>query len=169
MVYLYLLVERIFCLSSVFEKGLYECSYVICFCLLVVLSGESVFLLGLFGIVKSLIVCCLKFVFQCVCVFEYLMICFFMLEEVFGLFFIQVLKDEGCYECLMIGYFFEVEIVFLDEIWKVGFVILNILLIVINECYFCNGVFEEKILMWLLVVVFNELFEVDSSLEVLYD
>lgn len=169
MVYFYLLVERIFCLSSLLEKGFYECSYVICLCLLVVLSGESVFFFGSLGIVKSLIVWCLKFVFQNVCVFEYLMICFFMLEEVFGFFFIQVLKDEGCYECLISGYLLEVEIVFLDEIWKVGLVIFNILFIVINECQFCNGVYVEKILMCLLVVVFNELLEVDSSLEVLYD
>lgn len=63
MVYFYLLVERIFCLSSLLEKGFYECSYVICLCLLVVLSGESVFFFGLSGIVKSLIVWCLKFVF----------------------------------------------------------------------------------------------------------
>lgn len=58
---------------------------------------------------------------------------------------------------------------FLDEIWKVGFVIFNILLMVVNEKIFKNGSDIECVLMCFLVMVFNEFLDEDSGFEVFYD
>lgn len=86
-------------------EGLYEWEELICLVLLSVVVGESIFLFGFFGVGKSLVVCCFKYVFKDGVFFEYLMSKFSILDEVFGLVFIKKLKDEDKYECLIEGYF----------------------------------------------------------------
>ena len=161
--------DRIQALLNELGKGAFEREEAIGLALLSAISGESIFLLGLPGVGKSMIARRLKQAFTGSRSFEYLMSRFSTPDEIFGPVSISKLKDHDRYERVVDGYLPTADIIFLDEIWKSGPAILNSLLTVLNEKIYRNG--KEDILLPLKVIISasNELPAEGEGLEALWD
>lgn len=160
--------KRIEQLIKVVSVGVYEKEIVFKLAVLALLSGESIFLLGLPGIAKSLIARRIKYAFHNGRNFEYLMNRFSTPEEIFGPISIKDLL-KGNYVRIIDQYLPAVDIAFLDEIWKAGPSIQNTLLTIINEKIFRNGGVDIKVPLKLLISASNELPESGKGLEALFD
>lgn len=160
--------KRIEQLIKVVSVGVYEKEIVFKLAVLALLSGESIFLLGLPGIAKSLIARRIKYAFHNGRNFEYLMNRFSTPEEIFGPISIKDLL-KGHYVRIIDQYLPAVDIAFLDEIWKAGPSIQNTLLTIINEKIFRNGGVDIKVPLKLLISASNELPESGKGLEALFD
>ena len=156
-------------LLSEIGKGLYEKDHLLALGILCAVAGESYFLLGLPGTAKSEVSRRLKMIFKDATSFEYLMSRFSTPDEIFGPVSIKKLKDMDIYERLVEGYLPSADVVFLDEIWKAGPAIQNSLLTVLNEKIFTNGRTQVYLPMKLLVAASNEIPEVGSGLEAIWD
>lgn len=161
--------ERIQALLTEMGRGAYEREEVIALTLLTAIAGESMFLLGLPGVGKSMVARRLKMAFSQGRSFEYLMSRFSTPDEIFGPVSISKLKENDSYERVTDGYLPTADVVFLDEIWKAGPAIQNALLTVLNEKIFRNG--KEDLLLPLKVVISasNELPAEGEGLEAIWD
>lgn len=164
-----LIKERIKAILAGMKQGTFERDEALALSLLSALAGESIFLLGLPGVGKSMIARRLKMAFANATIFEYLMSRFSTPDEIFGPVSISKLKDEDCYERVTTGFLPEAEVVFLDEIWKAGPAIQNSLLTVLNEKVFLNGNKELKLPLKGIIAASNELPAKDEGLEALWD
>lgn len=161
--------EKIEALLSVMEMGAYEREESIGLALLSAIAGESIFLLGLPGVGKSMIARRLKLAFKDSTSFEYLMSRFSTPDEIFGPVSISQLKENDNYERVIDGYLPTADVVFLDEIWKAGPSIQNSLLTVLNEKIFRNGKQELQLPLKAVISASNELPAEGEGLEALWD
>ena len=161
--------ERIILLLNELGKQAFEREEVIGLALLSALSGESIFLLGLPCVGKSMIARRLKLAFNNSKSFEYLMSRFSTPDEIFGPVSISKLKDGDTYERTVDGYLPTADIVFLDEIWKAGPAIQNTLLTVLNERIFRNGKQDLALPLKAIIAASNELPAEGEGLEALWD
>lgn len=161
--------ERIRQLLTQLAAGIYERDYALAMAFLSAIAGESIFLLGLPGVGKSLIARRLKLAFRNARSFEYLMSRFSTPDEIFGPVSISKLKDEDTYERLVEGYLPTADVVFLDEIWEAGPSIQNALLTVLNEKLFHNGNHELRLPLKGIIAASNELPTQGEGLEALWD
>lgn len=161
--------ERINQILHSLNENLFEREETIQLTLLTTIAGESIFLLGLPGVAKSLIARRIKEIFRDGNSFEYLMNRFSTPDEIFGPIAISKLKKDDKYERITDKYLPTADIVFLDEIWKAGPSIQNSLLTVINEKVYRNGQQEIKIPLKGLISASNELPAKGQGLEALWD
>lgn len=161
--------ERIADLLETMQKGAFEREEVIGLSLLSALAGESIFMLGLPGVGKSMVARRLKMAFCGSTCFEYLMSRFSTPDEIFGPVSISKLKDDDTYERCVNGYLPTADIVFLDEIWKAGPAIQNALLTVLNERIYRNGKTDIQLPLKAVISASNELPAEGEGLEALWD
>ena len=160
--------ENIIYIIKKLSEGLYEKEEVIGLTLLCALAGKSIFLFGLPGTAKSLIVRRTASAFKDSKYFGQLMNRFSTPEDVFGPVSLSKLKEDK-FERQTEGYLPKADFVFLDEIWKSSPAILNTLLTIINEKVYRNGSQEEKVPLKALVAASNETPPKGQGLEAMYD
>lgn len=161
--------DRTLAILTHMKKGAFERERPLALSLLCAMAGESIFLLGLPGVGKSMIARKLKSAFHEARTFEYLMSRFSTPDEIFGPVSISRLKNEDCYERVTDGYLPDAEVVFLDEIWKAGPAIQNSLLTVLNEKIYLNGNKELHLPVKGIIAASNELPASGEGLEALWD
>lgn len=132
------------------------------------MAGESIFMLGPPGIAKSLVSRKVESIFRNAKSFEVLMNRYSTPDEIFGPIDITELK-KGKYLRKTEGYLPDVNIGFLDEIWKASSSIQNALLMIINEKLFINDGRPVKCDLALVIAASNELPERNKGLEALWD
>lgn len=150
------------------NRGLVEREEAIKLALLTVLAGENLVLIGPPGTGKSLIARRIAASIEGGGYFEYLLTKFSTPEEIFGPLSIAELKADR-FRRNTAGYLPDVDIAFLDEIFKASSSILNALLTLLNERKFHNGNQLQDVPLQSLIAASNELPTGQEELSALYD
>lgn len=150
------------------NKGLIEREQVIKTCLLTLMAGENMVIIGPPGTAKSEVARRISDVFSEKEYFEYLLTKFTTPEEIFGPISLKELEND-IFKRNTTGYLPASKIGFLDEIFKANSSILNSLLTIINEGVYHNGSIREKASTRSIIGASNELPTKDSELYALYD
>ena len=149
------MIEKFAKLSKELSKNLIGKEEIIKYALFALISKENVLLVGPPGTAKSEIARRMSQVIKDGKYFEYLLTKFTTPEDIF-------MRNTD-------GYLSNVNVAFLDEIFKANSSILNSLLTIINEKIYHNGNQKEKANIVSIVGASNELPEDDASLSALYD
>lgn len=131
-------------------------------------AGEHLFLFGPPGVGKSLALRNFRTLLGGASYFEVLMTRFTMPEEIWGPLSTEGLRRD-CYRRNLSGRLAEVEIAFLDEIFKANSAILNALLTALNERVFHDDGQAKQIPLRTVVAASNEVPSDDSGLAALAD
>lgn len=164
----YFLKKQIHDLISTISSEVIERDIHLKLSILGIFAKESVFLLGLPGVGKSLISRKISSIFSGVKEFSVLMSKFTLTDEIFGPIDINKLR-EGNFTRKIKNYLPDANIAFLDEIWKASSSIQNTLLTILNEKLFVNDGKVEKVDLYFTIAASNELPERNQSLEALWD
>lgn len=162
------MIEKFAKLSKELSKNLIGKEEIIKYALFALISKENVLLVGPPGTAKSEIARRMSQVIKDGKYFEYLLTKFTTPEELFGPISLSNLKHD-IFMRNTDGYLSNVNVAFLDEIFKANSSILNSLLTIINEKIYHNGNQKEKANIVSIVGASNELPEDDASLSALYD
>lgn len=164
--------QKIINLQQKLAQGLVGREQTIKTALLSAVAGENVLLIGPPGTGKSMVS---RRISQAIApkegaspYFEYLLTKFSTPEELFGPLSISALKQDR-FERKTEGYLPDVQVAFLDEIFKASSSILNSLLTILNERKYHNGTESLDIPLQALVAASNELPKGQAELAALYD
>lgn len=150
------------------NQGLVERDQAVKLALLTVLAGENIVLIGPPGTGKSMIARRIADSIEGGKYFEYLLTKFSTPEEIFGPLSIAELKADR-FRRNTEGYLPDVNIAFLDEVFKASSSILNALLTILNERKYHNGNQVHDIPLQSLIAASNELPTGQEELGALYD
>ncbi|MCL2336417.1 MAG: AAA family ATPase, partial [Firmicutes bacterium] len=131
------LFKKIIAVEDYLNKLFIEREALISMLLLTVFSGQNMFILGKPGVAKSEIVYQTSLLFKDVKIFRYLLTKYTTPEEIFGSISLEELKKDRFYRKIT-NKLADVEIGFLDEIFKGNSSILNSLLMIANEKIYIN-------------------------------
>lgn len=164
--------QKIINLQQKLAQGLVGREQTVKTALLSAVAGENVLLIGPPGTGKSMVS---RRISQAIApkegaspYFEYLLTKFSTPEELFGPLSISALKQDR-FERKTEGYLPDVQVAFLDEIFKASSSILNSLLTILNERKYHNGTESLDIPLQALVAASNELPKGQAELAALYD
>ena len=160
--------EKIVNILLELNSGLIEREEHIKIALLTMLAGENLLLVGPPGTAKSEISRRLASVISDADEYEYLLTKFTTPDELFGPISISKLQED-IYERKTEGYIPNVNIVFLDEIFKANSSILNSLLTILNERIFHDGNKKKETKILSFIGASNELPKENPELQALYD
>ena len=153
-------------LRNTLNQKFFERSDLIDGMLTVLLSKQTLFMLGSPGVAKSAIACAISESISG-SFFSWLLSKFSVPDELFGSISIQGLENNK-YERITTNKLPEAKVCFLDEIFKGSSAILNILLPVINERTFYNGNTPTKIPLEAVYAASNEIPQ-GEELAAIYD
>jgi len=138
--------------------------------LLTIFSGQNMFILGKPGVAKSEIVYQTSLLFKDVKIFRYLLTKYTTPEEIFGSISLEELKKDRFYRKIT-KKLADVEIGFLDEIFKGNSSILNSLLMIANEKIYINDTEVVEVPLISLFGASNEIPDEEEmeELQALYD
>lgn len=164
------ILQKIVCIEDYLNNFFLERETLISLLLLTIFSRQNMFILGKPGVAKSEIVNQASLVIKNARIFRYLLTKYTTPEEIFGSISLGELKKDRFYRKI-VNKLADVEIAFLDEIFKGNSSILNSLLMIANEKIFIN---DNEVINVPLISLFGASNEIPDEeemeeLQALYD